>query len=313
MVSYIAKRVLAAVLTLLLVATVTFYVMNAIPGSPFLEENTTVEQMELANAKYGLDKPLIVQLKNYLAGYLRGDLGTSLKMQKGTPVADIIFHQGKFTLSIKLGLLALLMTIALGIPLGCIAAYNRGKWIDNLLNVIDTIGIAIPNFVVATLLLTLFAIRLSVLPSVSGSLETASAYVMPVFSLGLYYACYVAKLTRTSMLDAINQDYIRTARAKGLKTGKLIFKHALRNSLIPVVTYLGPLTAGLLCGGFVVETTFGIPGLGRYFVSSIIDRDYPVIMATTIVLSALVIGMNLLVDIIYKLVDPRISLTSKGG
>ena len=313
MAGYICKRVVAALLTILLVATITFLVMNTIPGSPFLDENTSVEQMELMVKKYGLDQPLYVQLKNYLVGYLHGDMGTSLKMQKGTPVADIIFHQGKFTLSIEVGLLALLVTVVIGIPLGCIAAYNRGKWIDNLLNVFCTVGIAVPNFVVASLMLAPFAIGLNWLPAVSGSLENTRAFIMPVCALSLYYACYVAKLTRTSMLDAINQDYIRTARAKGLKTGKVVFKHALRNSLIPVVTYLGPLTAGLLCGGFVIETTFAIPGLGRYFVSSIIDRDYPVIMATTIVLSTLVILMNLVVDIIYKIIDPRINLTSKEG
>ena len=309
MVGYILKRIVASILTLLLVAVITFTVMNAIPGSPFLTENTTVEQMELANAKYGLDQPKIVQMKNYFVGYLHGDLGTSLTMQRDVPVSDIIFHQGKFTLSIKLGVLALIVTVVVGIPLGCLAAYHRGKWIDNLLNVFSTVGIAIPNFVVATVLLMLLSVKLGWLPANSGSLTDWKSLIMPVIALSLYYTCYVAKLTRTSMLDAINQDYIRTARSKGLKTGKIIFKHALRNSLIPVITYLGPLTAGLMCGGFVVETTFAIPGLGNYFVSSIIDRDYPIIMATTIILSALVIGMNLIVDIVYKIVDPRIALT----
>ena len=309
MFKYILKRVAASVVTLLLVAAITFLAMNAIPGNPFLDENTTVEQMEIANAKYGLDQPLIVQMKNYLLNYLHGDMGESLKMQRGTPVKDIIFGQGKFELSMQLGILALVLTVIIGIPLGCVAAYNRGKWIDNLLNVFSTVGIAIPNFVVATLLLAFFSVKLGILPAVSGSFDDPKAIVMPAIALSLYYVCYVAKLTRTSMLDAINQDYIRTARAKGLRTGSLIFKHALRNALIPVVTYLGPLTAGLLCGGFVVETTFGVPGLGRYFVSSIIDRDYPIIMATTIVLSTLIIGMNLIVDIVYKIIDPRISLS----
>ena len=287
--------------------------MNAIPGNPFLDENTTVEQMEIANAKYGLDQPLLVQMKNYLLNYLHGDMGESLKMQRGTPVKDIIFGQGKFELSIQLGVLALFLTVLMGIPLGCIAAYNRGKAVDNFLNVFSTVGIAAPNFVVATLLLTLLSVKLGILPAVSGSFDDPKAIIMPAIALSLYYVCYVAKLTRTSMLDAINQDYIRTARAKGLRTGSLIFKHALRNALIPVVTYLGPLTAGLLCGGFVVETTFGVPGLGRYFVSSIIDRDYPIIMATTIVLSTLIIGMNLIVDIVYKIVDPRISLSGTNN
>ena len=296
-----------------MVAAITFLAMNAIPGNPFLDENTTVEQMEIANAKYGLDQPLLVQMKNYLLNYLHGDMGESLKMQRGTPVKDIIFGQGKFELSIQLGVLALFLTVLMGIPLGCIAAYNRGKAVDNFLNVFSTVGIAAPNFVVATLLLTLLSVKLGILPAVSGSFNDPKAIIMPAIALSLYYVCYVAKLTRTSMLDAINQDYIRTARAKGLRTGSLIFKHALRNALIPVVTYLGPLTAGLLCGGFVVETTFGVPGLGRYFVSSIIDRDYPIIMATTIVLSTLIIGMNLIVDIVYKIVDPRISLSGTNN
>ena len=313
MFKYILKRVAASAVTLLLVAAITFLAMNAIPGNPFLEENTTVEQMEIANAKYGLDQPLLVQMKNYLLNYLHGDMGESLKMQRGTPVKDIIFGQGKFELSIQLGVLALFLTVLMGIPLGCIAAYNRGKAVDNFLNVFSTVGIAAPNFVVATLLLTLLSVKLGILPAVSGSFNDPKAIIMPAIALSLYYVCYVAKLTRTSMLDAINQDYIRTARAKGLRTGSLIFKHALRNALIPVVTYLGPLTAGLLCGGFVVETTFGVPGLGRYFVSSIIDRDYPIIMATTIVLSTLIIGMNLIVDIVYKIVDPRISLSGTNN
>ena len=313
MFKYILKRVAASVVTLLLVAAITFLAMNAIPGNPFLDENTTVEQMEIANAKYGLDQPLLVQMKNYLLNYLHGDMGESLKMQRGTPVKDIIFGQGKFELSIQLGVLALFLTVLMGIPLGCIAAYNRGKAVDNFLNVFSTVGIAAPNFVVASLLLTLLSVKLGILPAVSGSFDDPKAIIMPAIALSLYYVCYVAKLTRTSMLDAINQDYIRTARAKGLRTGSLIFKHALRNALIPVVTYLGPLTAGLLCGGFVVETTFGVPGLGRYFVSSIIDRDYPIIMATTIVLSTLIIGMNLIVDIVYKIVDPRISLSGTNN
>ena len=313
MFKYILKRIAASAVTLLLVAAITFLAMNAIPGNPFLDENTTVEQMEIANAKYGLDQPLLVQMKNYLLNYLHGDMGESLKMQRGTPVKDIIFGQGKFELSIQLGVLALFLTVLMGIPLGCIAAYNRGKAVDNFLNVFSTVGIAAPNFVVATLLLTLLSVKLGILPAVSGSFNDPKAIIMPAIALSLYYVCYVAKLTRTSMLDAINQDYIRTARAKGLRTGSLIFKHALRNALIPVVTYLGPWTAGLLCGGFVVETTFGVPGLGRYFVSSIIDRDYPIIMATTIVLSTLIIGMNLIVDIVYKIVDPRISLSGTNN
>ena len=311
MIFYILKRIGAALLTLLLIMTITFYLMNAIPGSPFLTEKSTPQQIELANKKYGLDKPLIVQLKNYIVNYVKGDLGVSLKMQEGTDVRKIIFHQGKFELSIKLGLTALLLAIVIGIPLGCIAAYNRGSWLDGFLRVMTTFGVAIPTFVLATLLLVVFAVKLKLLPTISGSLTDWKTMIMPVISMSFYYTCYVAKLMRTSMLDAINQDYIRTARAKGVKTRMIVLKHALRNSLIPVITDLGPVTAGIITGSFVVESTFSIPGLGKYYVQCVMSRDYPVIMATTVVLSALVIAMNLVVDIAYKLVDPRITLTSK--
>ena len=311
MAGYIVKRIVVAFLTLLLIMCITFLLMNAVPGSPFLTEKSTPEMIARANAKYGLDKPLYVQLFNYIKNYLKGDLGTSLKMQEGTSVSKIIFHQGKFELSLKLGVYALLLAVIIGIPLGCIAAYNRGKWIDGFLRVLTTVGVAVPTFVLATLLLVTFAVKLHWLPTLSGSLTDAKSYVMPVISLSFYYTCYVAKLTRTSMLDAINQDYIRTARAKGVKTRALILKHALRNSLIPVITYLGPVMAGIITGSFVVESTFSVPGLGKYYVQSVLNRDYPVIMATTVVLSALVILMNLVVDIAYKIVDPRITLTEK--
>ena len=195
----------------------------------------------------------------------------------------------------------------------CIAAYRRGGWLDGFLRVVTTVGVAIPTFVLATLMLVFFAVRLGWLPAKSNTLPDFKSYIMPVISLSSYYTCYIAKLTRTSMLDTINQDYIRTARAKGVKTKSLILKHALRNSLIPVITYLGPVTAGIITGSFVVESTFQIPGLGKYFVQSVLNRDYTVIMATTVVLSALVIFMNLVVDLAYKIVDPRITLTAKEG
>ena len=298
-------------LTLLLIMTITFFLMNAVPGSPFLTEKSTPEMIEKANAKYGLDKPLIVQLINYIKSYVQGDLGTSLKMQEGTSVNDIIFRQGKFTLSIKLGVIAIILSLVIGIPLGCLAAYHRGSWLDGLLRVVTTFGVALPTFVLATLLLATFAVKLNWLPTQSLKLDSFKSLVMPAISMSFYYTCYVAKLMRTSMLDAIHQDYIRTARAKGVKTRWVVLKHALKNSLIPVITYMGPVSAGIITGSFVVESTFSIPGLGKYFVQCVMSRDYPVIMATTVVLSALVIFMNLVVDIAYKLVDPRITLT--GG
>lgn len=308
---YILKRIGAAIITLLIIMTITFFLMDAVPGSPFLTEKSTPQQIALAEKKYGLDKPKIVQLKNYIVNYLHADLGTSLKMQEGTPVSDIIFRQGKFNLSIKLGLTSLAIAVLLGIPLGCIAAYRRGSWLDGFLRVITTVGVAIPTFVLATLLLVIFAVKLKSFNVISGELADVKSMILPVLSMSFYYVCYVAKLTRTSMLDAINQDYVRTARAKGVKTKMIVLKHALRNSLIPVITYLGPVTAGIITGSFVVESTFSIPGLGKYYVQCVMSRDYPVIMATTAVLSTLVIFMNLLVDIAYKIVDPRITLTNQ--
>lgn len=313
MTSYIIKRIVVAILTLLLIMCITFLLMNAVPGSPFLTEKSTPEMIARANAKYGLDKPLYVQLFNYIKNYIHGDMGTSLKMQEGTAVTKIIFSEGKFALSFKLGIRAVIVAVIVGVPLGCLAAYNRGKWLDSVLRVITTLGVAVPSFVLCAMLLIWLSVKLQWVPVISGSLDNWKSYIAPVIGLSFYPMCYVAKLTRTSMLDAINQDYIRTARAKGLKTRIIIFKHALRNSMIPVITYLGPMTAGIVTGGFVVEQTFQIPGLGKYFISSILNRDYPIIMATTVVLATLVIIMNLIVDIAYKLVDPRISLTKGEG
>ena len=314
MAKYIVKRVVMAIITILVVACVTFVLMMSVPGSPFNDEKITPEQKAQMEAKYGLDDPLGVQMLRYLGGIItRGDFGESLKMQKDRPVLDIITE--KFPLSASIGVVALLWAIAVGIPLGCLAAYNRGKWIDSLLRVICTLGVSMPGFVVATFLLMLFCndggpfkflgINVIFNPTEDGWL----AYLMPCLALGLYPMCYIARLTRSSMLDALGQDYIKTARAKGLMTPKIIFKHALRNAVIPVITYLGPLTAFTLVGGFVVETVYTIPGLGRYLVQSVQNRDYFIIMGTTIFLATLVVIMNLVVDILYRVVDPRIDLT----
>jgi hypothetical protein len=293
----------------MLVATITFLLMNMVPGSPFLSEKPpSPEVMEQLNKKYGLDKPLSVQLKKYLINTLKLDFGVSLKMQKNRPVIEIIKEM--FPTSAKIGLIALSWSILVGLPLGCLAAYHRGDGVDSFLRVLTTIGISVPGFVVATLLLIFFGVKLKVLPTMG--LGKVSAYVLPCFSLGFNPMCYIARLSRSSMLDVINQDYIRTARAKGVPASKILFKHALRNAFIPVLTYLGPLTASILCGSFVVESVFSLPGMGRYFINSILNRDYPIIMATTIFFAALVIFMNLVVDILYKFVDPRIDIT-KGG
>lgn len=312
MAKYILKRVLMAVITLFIVICLTFFLMNAVPGNPWLSEKTpTQATIDALNAKYGLDQPLIVQLGKYLENLLHLDFGTSIKMQKDRPVLDIITTM--FPISAGIGAIAISWAILVGVPLGCLAAYKRGTWIDSLLRVICTLGISMPGFVIATMLLHVLTggiEGLKLFPTMFDG--TAKSYVLPCLALGFYPMCYLSRQTRTAMLDAINQEYIKTARAKGLKNKKIIFKHALRNALIPVITYLGPQIAFTLCGGFVVEKVFSIPGLGRYFISSIQNRDYPLIMGTTIFLAAFIIIMNLIVDLLYKLVDPRINL-AKGG
>ncbi|WMJ87827.1 ABC transporter permease [Anaerocolumna sp. MB42-C2] len=301
---YILKRVSAAIVTIFIVTTITFFLMNLVPGGPFVAEKSISVQAQKALAeKFGLDKPLIVQYKNYLVNALKGDFGLSLK-QRGRDVTGIIFS--KFPVSARLGGISVLVALIIGIPLGSIAAINRGKWLDNFIIVIATGGIAVPSFVLCTVGMYVFGVHLGLLPTFG--LTSPLHYVLPVFALSFYPTAYITRLMRSSMLDVIGQDYIRTARAKGVSQFLSLFKHALRNAILPVVTYVGPLLAYTLTGSFIVEKIFVIPGLGGQFVSSIMNRDYTVIMGTTIFLATLVIVMNTIVDIVYKLIDPRIQL-----
>lgn len=314
MTRYLLKRIGTAVLTVFVVAVLTFFLMRAVPGNPFLsEKNPPQSVLDALNEKYGLDQPLAVQFVKYMGNLLRGDLGVSVKMQKDYPVTRIIADM--FPVSATIGFFALLWAVLLGVPLGCLAAYWRGRGPDSALRVVCTIGVSLPSFVVASLLLFAFCGGIpgwKLFPTLFRAGDWRS-YVLPCLSLGFYPMCYIARQSRASMLDALGQEYIKTARAKGLSTWKIVFKHALRNALLPVLTYLGPQVAFTLCGGFVVETVFTIPGLGRYFVQSISNRDYPVIMGTTLFLASFLVGMNLLVDLLYKAVDPRIHLGREGA
>jgi oligopeptide transport system permease protein len=237
-------------------------------------------------------------------------MGVSLKMQKNRPVATIIGEM--FPVSAKIGAIAIIWAVIIGISLGCIAAYCRGNWQDNVLQVVTTLGIAFPSFVTATVLLIAFAGGVLKIFPTSG-LSGPLSFVLPCFTLGLAPMCSIARYTRSSMLEVLSKAYIKTARSYGQSIPQIIFKHALRNALIPVVTYMGPMIAGVLTGGFVVESVFNIPGLGRYFIQSISNRDYPIIMGTTIFLAALVVLMSFAVDIIYKIVDPRIQIDSEAA
>ncbi|MDR1131823.1 MAG: ABC transporter permease [Oscillospiraceae bacterium] len=314
MAKYTLGRLGMSLVTLLLIATLTFLLMNSVPGGPWLSEKTpSPETIKALNEKYGLDKPMIVQLGMYFENLIQGDMGVSLKMQKNRPVVDIITEM--FPVSAKIGFFAILWAALAGVALGAIAAYQRGAWVDSLLRIVATIGISMPSFVVASLLLTTFAgsnASLRFFPTIFDAALGVKAYILPCFALGVYPMCYIARQTRSAMLDALGQDYIKTAKAKGMKNTPIIFKHALRNALIPVITYLGPQIAFTFCGGFVVETVFSVPGLGRYFIQSISNRDYPIIMGTTIFLAAFIIVMNFLADFLYRVVDPRISI-GQGG
>lgn len=304
MLKYILKRILLAIVTIWAVATLTFFLMNMVPGGPFLSEKAISPQATAAlEAKYGLDKPLWQQYLTYMAGASHGDFGDSLK-QRGRTVMDIITM--KFPVSARVGGVSVLVALLLGVPLGCIAALKRGKFLDNLISVVSTCGIAVPSFVICTLLLYFFGVRLQILPTMG--LTSWKHYVMPVMALAFYPTAYIMRLMRSSMLDVLGQDYVRTAKAKGLAGGKILFKHALRNAILPVITYVGPLLAYTVTGSFVVEKIFTIPGLGGEFISAINGRDYTLIMGTTIFLATLIILMNVVVDIVYKIVDPRIKL-----
>ena len=304
MAKYIVKRILLGALSVFIVATLTFFLMNMVPGGPFVaEKSISKAAQEALAAKYGLDKPLLERYATYMTDFLRGDMGFSLR-QRGRTVSDIIFS--KFPVSAKLAGIAVLMALCVGIPLGCVSAYFRGKLPDNIIIVLGTCGIAIPSFITSVLLLYGFGVKLSLLPTVG--LNEWKSYIMPVTALAIYPTAYITRLMRPSLLDVMGQDYIRTAKAKGVSSFKTLFKHALRNAILPVITYVGPMLAYLMTGSFVVEKIFTVPGLGREFVSSITNRDYTMIMGTTIVLATLVIVANVVVDILYKIIDPRINL-----
>ena len=304
MFKYIIKRIGLAIVTIWAVATITFFLMNLVPGGPFLSEKAvSPKAMAALEAKYGLDKPLFEQYITYLTDALHGDFGDSLK-QRGRTVTSIIGT--KFPVSARVGGVAVLVALLLGIPLGCIAAMHRGKFLDNLISVISTCGIAVPSFVICTVLMYFLGVHLKILPTYG--LTSWKHYVMPVMALSFYPMAYIMRLMRSSMLDVLGQDYMRTCKAKGVSQAVSIFKHALRNAILPVITYVGPMLAYTLTGSFVVEKIFTIPGLGGEFIGSISSRDYTVIMGTTIFLATLLIVMNVIVDIIYKIVDPRIKL-----
>ncbi|AGX03520.1 MULTISPECIES: ABC transporter permease [Bacillaceae] len=307
--SYILKRLLSMLVTLWLIITLTFFLMHSIPGSPFNEERATSEAVQKnLEAYYHLDEPLPVQYATYLKSLITLDFGPSIK--KSSQTVNDMLSRG-FPVSFELGMWTLLLAVFSGIVLGIIAALRHNGFIDYLAMTIAVLGISVPNFVLATLLIQQVAVNWDLLPAATWT--SWRHMILPTLALATGPMAIIARLTRASMLEVLTQDYIRTAKAKGLTPVKIVFKHALRNALLPVVTVLGTMAASILTGTFVIEKIFAIPGMGKYFIESIGNRDYPVIMGTTVFYSAVLIFMLFLVDFAYGVLDPRIKLSKREG
>ncbi|MBH9965095.1 ABC transporter permease [[Bacillus] enclensis] len=305
--TYLVKRLIAMGITLWLIVTLTFFLMHAIPGSPFNEERNTSEMVQKnLEAHYHLDEPILVQYGLYLKSLVTLDFAPSITQPSQT-VNDLLGRG--FPISFELGMITLVIAVLSGIILGILAALRHNRMIDYMAMTFAVLGISIPNFVMATLLIQQVAVNWEILPVATWT--SWKHMILPTLALATGPMAIIARLTRSSMLEVLTQDYIRTARAKGLSPFKIVVKHALRNALLPVVTVLGTLAAGILTGTFVIEQIFAIPGMGKYFVESINQRDYPVIMGTTVFYSAFLIVMLFLVDLAYGFLDPRIKLHKK--
>ncbi len=307
MIKYILKRVTIGLLTLFVLTTVVFILMKTLPGGPFDSDRVTDPRViEIMERAYNLDKPLHMQYLLYLKDLLHGNMGESFK-KSGITVNDMIVRLTPTTM--KLGAVALCVSVVLGIALGMISALTKKQWLRSLIVVFATIGVSVPGFLLALLMIYTFTVHLHLLPTMG--LTSWKHFVMPSLALSFSPIAYMTRMTRSSLSEVLRQDYITMARATGLSKLDVMVRHALKNAMLPIVTYLGPLIANLLTGSFVVETMFAIPGIGREFVSAITGRDYPVIMGLTIFIGAFVILMNLVSDIAAAVVDPRIRLGSK--
>jgi oligopeptide transport system permease protein len=301
---YFIKRIIHGIPVLLTVATITFFIMHVVPGGPFdREKKLPPEIVANIEAKYHLDKPVWQQYLLYMKQIVKGDMGPSYKYT-GRDVSDII--SDTFPVSIVLGLSAVLVTLFLGIPAGILSAYKPNSLLDRFCIFVATLGISAPSFVLGTILILVFSNYLHWFPPALW--EGPKHLVMPALALGAGFAGYIARLTRSTILEAMSSDYIRTARAKGLSEPKVILKHALKNSISPIVSVMGPLTAGLITGSFVIEFIFSIPGMGNYFITAVTNRDYPLIMGVTLVYAILIVLANIAVDMIYRVLDPRVTL-----
>lgn len=306
MVKYILKRIGAGMLSVFVLITITFFLLHIIPGGPFSpaeNRNVPPKILEKVSEQYGLNDPIPEQYIRYLKNLAQGDLGTSFKKQD-TTVNELI-AQG-FPVSARVGLWGVLISLAVGVPLGVIAAVKRGKWPDGAAMVFATIGVSVPSFVICVLMMYFFCEKWKIFPSYG--LTSWKHYVLPVFCMAFSQIAYITRLMRSSMLETMRQDYIRTERAKGVPEFTVISRYAMKNSLLPIITYVGPMVAALLTGTFIIEKLFSVPGLGRYFVSAINDRDYSVTLGLTLFVGTLIIIVNIIVDIMYAVIDPRVKI-----
>ena len=304
MVKYTLKRLLMAVVTLWVIITMTFVLMHAIPGNPFADEKRIQpEIMANLNAKYGLDKPLIEQYGIYMSNLVRGDFGVSLKYQNRT--VNSLIAQG-FPVSMTLGAPACLIGIGIGILFGIIAGINRGRLPDYAVIILSILGVSVPSFVFASIFQYIFGAKLQWAPVAGWGAPVF--LILPTLALGLRMIAYIARMMRTSMLDVLSQDYIKTARAKGLTEGQVIRRHTIRNAITPIITVAGVMVAGTLVGSFVIENIFNIPGMGKYLVNAVKDSDYTVILGMTAFYAMILVAVTFVVDILYVIVDPRVKL-----
>lgn len=302
MIRFIAGRIAQSLGVLFVVLTASFFIMKAAPGSPLSRDRELSEEVEaMLSERYHLDEPVLVQYGWYLSLLAQGELGPSIKQQ--ADVEDIIASAVPYSLAI--GSLAMVFALAIGVPLGLLAGLRQNSWVDAAAMSVAMFGVSVPSFVLAPLLIMLFASTLGWFRS--GGWYSPWDAVLPAFSLGLYYAAYVARLTRSGMLEVVQQDYIRTARAKGLTERVVVVRHALRGALLPVASFLGPAFASVLTGSVVIEKVFNVPGLGTFFVDAAFNRDYFLVLGVILVYSLLLIVLNLIVDLLYTVLDPRVS------
>lgn len=306
MIRYIVKRIISAIPTIFILITLAFFLLRAAPGGPFdSDKELPPEILKSIEAKYHLDESLPKQYIRYLSDISRGDFGPSFHYKDFT-VTELIAQS--FPVSLKIGGFALLFAFIVGVTLGVIAAVRQNSWVDYLLMSTAMTGISVPNFVIAPLLILFFAVHHNWFPAGGWGDGQWQYLILPVFTLSLHYIAYIARIMRGSMIEILQSDYIRTAKAKGLSTSKSVIKHALKPALMPVISYLGPAAAGIITGSVVIEKIFGVPGLGQYFVQGALNRDYTLVMGVIIFVGVLIVLFNLIVDILYAWLDPKIAL-----